>query len=151
MNPPGPPDPLESLVSRTLRAQPLRRAPQNLESRVLAELARRAALPWWKQSYQHWPAAVRGSFFVLSALTVAALAIGALVLTRAATSPQLAAHFTGVALAFNVFATLAEKAFVLWRSIPPLWLYGSLALIAASYAALVTAGTATYRAFFAPR
>lgn len=150
MNSPGQPDPLESFVTRTLRGQPPRRAPHTLEARVLAELARRAALPWWRQSYMHWPAAIRGVFFVLSAAAATALVAGLFVLTRSTTTAQLAAHFAGVATAREVVLLLAEKALVLWRAIPPLWLYTALAIVAASYATLITAGTAAYRAFFAP-
>src|SRR3954470_16437940 len=118
MNPPGQPDPLETFVTRALRDQPARRAPQTLEARVMAELARRASLPWWRQSYQHWPAAIRGSFFVLSALAAALLIAGVFLLTRSATSAELAAHFNGFAITREVILTLVDKAFVVWRSIP---------------------------------
>ena len=38
--PENPRDPLEAAIHRTLRAQPQRRAPRSLESRVFAELMR---------------------------------------------------------------------------------------------------------------
>jgi hypothetical protein len=38
---------LERLIHETLRELPARQAPSSLENRVLAELARRTALPWW--------------------------------------------------------------------------------------------------------
>jgi hypothetical protein len=88
-------DPLESLIDRTLRAQPARRAPRTLESRVVAELARRAALPWWHKSYAHWPAVVRGGFFVLSALVAAVLVTGLFLLSQSATSTELTGEIAG--------------------------------------------------------
>src|SRR4051812_44679146 len=148
-------DPLEPVIHRTLRAQPLRRAPQTLESRVLAELARRAALPWWHKSYAHWPSAVRGWFFVLSALLVAVFVAGAFLLTRetdpAALADGIVGRFTWLALAQEVVTTVLDTALVLWRAIPSVWLYSLAAMIGIGSATLVGIGGATYRAFFAPR
>ena len=33
-----------------------------LESRVLGELARRAAQPWWRRNFGHWPTLARAGF-----------------------------------------------------------------------------------------
>lgn len=148
-------DPLESLIDRTLRDQPPRRAPRTLESRVFAELARRAALPWWHKSYAHWPAAVRGGFFVLSALAAAVLIAGMFLLTRDVAPTELAGEiadrFAWLTLARDLAATATDAALAVWRAIPPLWLYAGVALIGACYATLFGIGAATYRAFFAPR
>lgn len=67
---------LERLLDRTLRGLPVRRAPATLESRVLAELARRAALPWWRRSFVHWPQAAR-AVFASMCLILAGLAFAA--------------------------------------------------------------------------
>jgi hypothetical protein len=45
-----PNDKLEKRVSELLRAQPSRRAPLNLERRVMSEL-RRQVQPWWQQNF----------------------------------------------------------------------------------------------------
>src|SRR6185437_10884347 len=58
-------DPLEQLLDRTLHPLPLRRAPPTLQSRVLEELQRRAALPWWRRSFAHWPSAARAGFVLV--------------------------------------------------------------------------------------
>src|ERR1700689_4787557 len=64
---------LERLVNRALRELPVRRAPPGMERRVWNELARRAALPWWRRSFAHWPGPARAVFLAvcigLSALT----------------------------------------------------------------------------------
>ncbi len=57
----------ERLIERALRGLPMRRAPLTLESRVLGELQRRAALPWWRHSFAQWPPAARGTFVLLCA------------------------------------------------------------------------------------
>jgi len=52
-------DRLERLLGDTMHRLPARPAPHTLESRVLGELARRAAQPWWRRSFGHWPAFAR--------------------------------------------------------------------------------------------
>lgn len=152
---PTPRDPFEAIVTRTLGAQPPRRAPRSLEGRVLAELSRRAALPWWHKSYAYWPTAVRGGFFVLSALAAAALIAGLFMISHGVAPLQLADELadrvTGFAFARQLCTTAADTARVVWRAIPPLWLYGGAAFLAVTYATLVGVSAAAYRAFFAPR
>src|SRR4051812_27941991 len=58
---------LERFIHQTLRDLPRGRAPGTLESRVMAELERRAALPWWHKSYAYWPLPVRIAFLCVSA------------------------------------------------------------------------------------
>ncbi|MGA3157711.1 MAG: hypothetical protein ABSE43_09095, partial [Steroidobacteraceae bacterium] len=67
-------DKFEKMVSDLLRAQPPRRAPLNLERRVLSEL-RRQAQPWWQQNFIYWPLTARAALVVACAL-VARLCIG---------------------------------------------------------------------------
>ena len=57
---------LERLVDELLRDQPLRHAPNTLEAHVFAEIARRAALPWWRKSFTHWPLLARVAFLIAS-------------------------------------------------------------------------------------
>jgi len=156
MNPPpnSPRDPLEAYVHRTLRAQPPRRAPRSLESRVLAELARQAALPWWHKSYAFWPAPVRAAFFVLSAIAAAALVAGLYYLSRGASqqfAAEFGARFGWLTRARETVAADSGTALAVWRAIPPLWLYGAAAVLAAAYATLIGVGAAAYRTFLAPR
>jgi len=152
--PNSPRDPLETLVHRTLRAQPPRRAPRSLEARVMAELARRAALPWWHKSYAFWPAPMRVAFFVLSAVAAAALVAGLYFISRGASqqlSTEVADHFGWVNVIKAALADIAGKGLAVWRAIPPLWLYGGVAALATAYATLIGVGAAAYRAYLAPR
>jgi len=143
---------LERLIHRTLRELPPRRAPRSLEARVMAELERRAALPWWHQSYAHWPVAVRAAFFLGTAALAALLVAGLFSLTRGAGATQLAADgFAWLSLTRDLARTASDTAGALWRSIPPLWLYGTLATLAACYATLIGVGAAAYRTFRATR
>jgi hypothetical protein len=142
---------LEHLVHRTLRELPPRRAPRSLELRVLAEIERRAALPWWRQSYTHWPMAVRAAFFVGSAALAALLVVGLFSLMQMAGSTPLAGSFAWVGLIRDLARTAVDTGAAVWRAIPPHWLYGGLALIAACYATLIGIGAAAYRTFHSAR
>src|SRR5471032_72592 len=135
---------LERLVHRTLCDLPLRRAPGTLEARVLAELERRAALPWWHKSYAHWPVAMRLAFLVVTAAIAAGLVAALVAITHGLDPAQVAAgvteRFAWLATARGLLDTGAGVVGALWRAIPPVWLYGALAFIAACYVTLIGVG-----------
>jgi anti-sigma factor RsiW len=142
---------LERFVHRALRDLPERPAPRSLEQRVLAEISRRAALPWWRQSYPHWPGPARAAF-LFGSLGVAGLvflATGWAVagfdtsqFQNALLQPVL--WWEGGRTVLNAILGAGET---LLRSIPPLWLYGGLAFIAMMYATLIGLGAAAYKVF----
>lgn len=149
------PEELEKYIHQTLRALPARRAPMSLESRVRAAIEARAALPWWKQSFARWPLAARVAFFVASA-GVAKLAIMAVVWAMAGFdtaqfTSAFSTEFGWLQAASSVVDGLGNFCGVLYRSIPPMWLYGGLAFVAVMYAALLGLGTAAYRMLYAQR
>ena len=152
---PDPRDPLERFVHQSLREVPPRRAPRTLESRVLAELARRAALPWWRKSFVHWPLAARGLFIVASAGVVkVALLAGVWIMAgfdnaqfQEAFASQVGWMETGLAL----MRVVGDFFQVMGRSIPSLWLYGGLAFLGTMYVALFGLGAAAYRTLYASR
>ena len=142
---------LERLIHRTLRDQPLRRAPRSLEQRVLAALEQRAALPWWRQSFAHWPQPARGAFLVLTAALAGVLVwvLGGFDVqqTAGALAPQLA----WVASVRAIASSLADFGAIIFRSIAPVWLYGTAIVFVALYAALFGLGTAAYRTLYVNR
>ena len=136
-----------AVVTRALRDLPLRRAPATLEARVLGELARRAALPWWRRSFGHWPLPARAVFLVICAgliwlafLEGAVAVAGVHSLHDSAVLPLSWACDVGVlaATAGNLIALLARMA-------PPSWVYEGIAVCAALYALLFGLGAAVYR------
>ncbi|HVU35241.1 MAG TPA: hypothetical protein VHE61_17530 [Opitutaceae bacterium] len=146
---------LEQLINTAVRHLPTRPAPRSLELRVQAEIARRAALPWWRKSYTHWPVAARAAFVVLC---VAAGTLG-LVITNRVDAGILPVHVQtafapaiswlhGCAMLLQLVATYAQE---LIGKIPPLWLYGGAAIVASLYLALFSLGAAAYRTLYAHR
>ncbi len=149
------PEDLEKLIHQTLRSLPARRAPLSLESRVRAAIEARAALPWWKQSFTAWPVAARVAFLISSA-GIAKLAIMAVVWAMAGfDGAQLAnafsTQFAWVQTVSGVFTVIGNFFVTVYRAIPPLWLYGGLAAVAALYAALFGLGATAYRLLYANR
>ena len=135
---------LEQFIHHTLRALPDRKAPRSLESRVLAGIAARRALPWWRQSFAYWPLAVRAAFFVLAG----GLAVGLVLLGTTGSADSLhvfRGFLAAVAQTRAVAAFVADLGATVFRSIPTLWLYGVVAFIATLYAALLGLGATAYR------
>ena len=154
MNPlPDPNQKLEQWVHKTLRELPPRRAPRSLELRVLAELERRMALPWWRKSFGHWPMVARAAFVLLCVgLVRVALMAGAWMMDgfdpasfRAAFAQPLAWMESGIAVV-NAVSGFCD---IMLRNIPSLWIYGGLVFFAAMYAALFGLGAAAYKALHA--
>ena len=146
---------LERTIHRTLRSLPPRRAPRSLEERVLAELARQAALPWWRRSFTHWPLAARVGFLVLStgiaALVLLLTVWGGAGLEALPLRAAFAQQFTWMENGLAVFRALKGFGEIIARNVPPLWFYGIIAFIAALYATFFGLGAAAYKALYAQR
>jgi hypothetical protein len=141
---------LERLVGGLLRELPARQAPATLEARVLQEIGRRVALPWWRKSFVYWPQVARIAL-VLALVGVVKLAIDAVVwlggsvrgsqVATAIEQPVDWIHSTA-----NVFHSLAVACNAVIATIPSQWLYLVLLLGGAMYFVLFGAGAILYRA-----
>lgn len=116
---------LERRVHGLLRSLPERSAPPSLENRVCAEIARRAARPWWRRSYSFWPAAARCAFIFTAIASAASIVWAFQALTEDA----------------------REMAQVIGGLIPPYLIVGALAALAVCYAVLARLGLAAYRTY----
>lgn len=147
---PHEPDKLEAPLHRMLRSLPDRKAPAGMESRILAELSRRAALPWWRKSFAHWPVAVRAGFFVISAVAAALLVSCIFVVSRTPGAHEVAGglsqSYSWVVIVRDLVAAASARVSMLLASVPTFWLYGIAGAVGLCYAAVAAAGAATYRA-----
>jgi hypothetical protein len=148
-------DPLETRVGRALREAPLRRAPSSLESRVLREIGRRAALPWWRQSFSRWPRLARAGFTVTcGSISAAVLAVawpwapGGALAGVAAWSGGSPLWLPWARSALTLVDVAREFDAALVRVIPLDWLYGAMAAGAILYATLFGLGAAAYRTLY---
>lgn len=148
------PEDFERQLHATLKSLPDRRAPASLEGRVLAAIATREARPWWHKSYQHWPAAVRIAFLVLSATLAAVLiAAGAMVIAgvEPATAQPVAEALDWFAQLRAFGATASELTGRLFPSISSTWMYVALGAIGLLYATLIGLGATAYRLLWQAR
>ncbi len=146
-------DPLEHEVSSALRGFPLRRAPSSLESRVIAEIGRRAALPWWRRSFAHWPGPARVGFAVSSGLLVAALLAAAWPWAPGAAWVGAGTRAAGSWLPWasstlTLIDVTRELGSALVRVVPLDWLHAAMATGALLYAALFALGAVAYRTLY---
>ncbi len=150
------PEELEARMHRLLREQPLRSAPASLEQRVMAEIARRRALPWWRQSYAQWPLGARMVFLAVSvaiAVGVAWIAGSALGLGRVGNAFSLALQpvWNAVEAVRSAGATLAGGVKNWIPPIPHVGLYAAIGAAALGYATLLGIGATAYRFFWQRR
>jgi len=142
---------LERLIHENLRALPGREAPRTLETRVLMALERRAALPWWRRSYIHWPVGLRCAFILLLAAAAAAVLAFSGSQVPAQAASELALRFPWISFLHSIGANLWETGGLVFDAIPAAWLYGGVAVLVLCYALLFGLGAAAYRAFIHPR
>jgi len=142
---------LERLAHQVLRSLPDRAAPPALESRVLLALGRRAALPWWRRSYAHWPVGLRCAFILLLAAAAAAILAFGRSRVPAQAVGDLALRFPWIAFLQSIGASLLDTVGLVFDAIPKGWLYGSVAILVVCYGVLFGLGAALYRAFYRPR
>ena len=134
---------LERLIDRVLREQPPLQAPRALETRVLNELARRAALPWWRKSFLYWPLIARVAFILASAGFIKVALAAVAWMTNAAAAPV--ASLQSTARTASSFAQVGE---VLLNALPSQWLTLGLAFAAVMYVLLFGLGATAYRILY---
>jgi len=135
-------DALAELVDRWLREQPLRRAPDSLQTRVMAAIEHRERRSW-QQGFHRWPLVARVAFIALSA-GVAKLAVDGSMLL-------LSSMGTFSVPRLPLATALLEAVLAVSRHLPQLWLYGGLALSILVYGGLFGISTAVYRTLYIPR
>ena len=139
---------LREAIDVLLRRQPARRAPMDLERRVLDEVARRAAQPWWRRDYAGWPITAR-LMFLLASVGFAWMALG--VASWLVTQAKTVSTAIELAPKAALLRSLASLAMSIVHGIPPLWLYGGLGVIVGTYALLFGLGAVGYRTLYAQR
>jgi hypothetical protein len=142
-------DRLAQQVHATLGKLPPLQAPSTLESRVLRELARREARPWWRQGFGRWPLGARVLFVPLSAgfIKLAFLSTG--VFGSAVNSAQHMTALSTVQSRWQALSAAAQSLYSLgtlaMHQVPQVWIYGIIGLGLFLYASLFGIGAAAFR------
>ncbi len=140
---------LERFVGQVLKRQPLRTAPRTLEARVFAAIEQRAARPWWRESFLHWPVAARVTFLLASFGIVKLALMGVMLLiTDSSTAPVVTRSVGWYEHLASFVSTLSSLGATLIRAIPPQWLFAGIALTALLYVALFALGATAYRTLY---
>jgi hypothetical protein len=111
-----------------------------LAGRVLAELARRERLPWWRRDFACWPRAARWTF-----LTIAAGGAGCSAAALTGGSHWLDAMLSRVAAAASPLASVAQSLLEGILALPAAWLQGLGFAVATSLTVLLALVTALAR------
>ena len=141
---------LERLFERSLRDLPLRAAPPSLEARVSAAIERRAARPWWRLSFSHWPDVARSAFVLASGGIVWLSVLEAIWAAGVLGSPRgpIALSISWAREAAAMTGAIGEILATLGRAIPSGWLSGGLAVSAVLYSVLFGLAIAGYRILY---
>lgn len=151
------PDPLASWTDQVLKQLPPRPAPSSLIPLVLAAVARRRALPWYRQPWFSWPGPVR-----LLTAVAASLVLGLgiwLVLPHAevvslASAKQAAAQFETVRevhTTADILKSLGSALLLVLKSLNSWVLAGILGAFALLWSTTVGLGTVCWRLTSGPR
>lgn len=133
---------LERQLTRALKEQPLRRAPNTLEQRVFAQLETSAATARWRRGFAHWPVAARVAFLAASVGVVKLALSMAMWLSSPLASPALSFDLPSqVAWLQTLLVAIASVV----RTVPSLWIHAGVVILLVMYAALFSIGASAYR------
>src|ERR1051326_3013940 len=101
---------LETRIDRVLKGLPELAAPSSLAPRVVAALAARRALPWYRQPWPRWPVALRVATLVFLLASCGGLCVAIYELTKAAgftlAMQEVSQTFSAVASLWNTINAL---------------------------------------------
>jgi hypothetical protein len=147
-------DRIERLVHRALRDLPDRPAPRDLAGRVLSEVGRRSALPWWRLPHSRWPGPARAAFLAVSGAAGLSAAAGVAWATDRAFQEALGVILPRLldrmALLPSVASDGAEAFAAVAGAVPAVWTTGLFAAATAGFAILAVLGATAYRRLSRP-
>jgi len=149
------PEELEQKIHSLLREQPVHRAPMSLEARVLGEIARRHARPWWQQSYAHWPNAIKLTFLVFATGIAAAVALFSMQLLGLVSGESVTQVLTPLVGAVNTLRHAGSTVVGVFTpslsDISSTYIYAALAVLGGAYAIMLGLGATAYRVLWQHR
>jgi len=146
---------LEAEIDLILKGLPQLKAPNNLVLNVLAEVQRHSMLPWYRRSWQTWPAALQGVSLMLFLSVFGGVCFGSIELAQ---SPSFVAGlrhvggwFTGLSTIWSTMNALVGASVLVVKQLGTGFMIGTLAALAIGYATCVALGTVYVRLGLARR
>jgi hypothetical protein len=140
---------LEERIDGELKALPELQAPPALAGRILSAVARRAAQPWYLQSWPAWPVPVQVASVPALVVLCGGLCWGVFALARTLAAvpalQHLASHAAGLRVIWRTLSVLGDAAILCCRQVGPGVFAGILAALFLAYAACVGLGTLSLR------
>lgn len=140
---------LEAEIHRELNALPDVPAPESLSRRVLAEIARRQAIPWFRQPWQNWPFPLRVLALSFLSLMFAGLCFASWRLTQAAgvsaVMQEIGDLFSGLTTLGNLVNVLLGAVVVVAQYLGTGFIVVCFSVAALGYALCLAVGTAWFR------
>ena len=144
---------LQAEMDALLKGLPQRTAPPTLLRRVMAAIESRAALPWYRQSWQMWPAALRVASLVILLSLFGGLCLAGWKLPQAdayaSTVGQLSQWLSGVCALWNVLSVLFTAALAMVKQLPAGFIAACLISLGLGYGLCIGLGAAWLRFAFA--
>jgi hypothetical protein len=146
---------LEVEISRELKALPELAAPAALVDRVMAAIEQRATVPWYRRSWQTWPAALQTASLVVLLALFGGLCLAGWELSQAEAATRVVHRvgewFSGLSVIGNTLNVLANAAALAVKKLGTGFIIACLVLAGLGYALCVGLGTVYYQLAFARR
>ncbi|MGA2863153.1 MAG: hypothetical protein ABSF95_01560 [Verrucomicrobiota bacterium] len=146
---------LEAEIDAVLKTLPERAAPRTLLPRVMAAIASRAPLPWFRQGWQMWPAGLRVASLAILLALFGGLCLAGWELPKAdayaSATREVGRWLSGVGALWNVVNVLSSTMLAVVKQLPTGFIAACLASLALGYALCMGLGAAWLRFAFARR
>jgi hypothetical protein len=140
---------LRAEVDAVLKRLPDRTAPRTLRPRIMAAIGRRAALPWYRQSWQMWPAAARIASLAILLSLFGGLCLAGWKLPQAdayaSTHALLGQWLSEAGALWNVLSVLFTAGSAMVRVLPAGIMAGCLISLGLGYGLCIGLGVAWMR------
>jgi hypothetical protein len=144
---------LEIEIDRELKALPQLSAPVTLLAKVMAAIAARLELPWYRRAWQTWPNNLRWSSLALLLISFGAICYAGWGISHTAVAPlsqEVSAKFAGVAALWGALNDVLSVIYVSVRNLGTGTLIGICAALLLGYAMFLALGAVYFRIAFAP-
>ena len=136
---------LEKFIHAQLQKLPDREAPESLLSNVLDAIAAREKVPWWRQSFTHWPKHVQSVLFVVLATVFLGFIYGAGRAADNVSVPDFSEHLSSYAWIGRTLRSIGEALFLAVSNLTMEWFVAIGLVFLLLYGACIAAGFALFK------